>query len=115
MTGGRRMAETSEVAPRGRRAFLKTAGGVAASVAATAAYRAEAAVDAAPPPAAKGRPRDMGLWVSWYDLPEEGRADYLGWLHGTYIPQLLKRPGFLWAAHYELVVKERPATPRDNI
>ena len=22
------------------------------------------------------------------------------WLHGTYLPDLLKRPGYLWAAHY---------------
>lgn len=43
---------------------------------------------------------DRGLWISWYNLPVDGRDDYLAWLHGTYIPQLLQRPGFLWAAHY---------------
>ena len=43
---------------------------------------------------------DRGLWITWYDLPESGRDDYLSWLHRTYLPNLLKRPGYLWAAHY---------------
>ena len=30
----------------------------------------------------------------------EGRDAYFSWLHGTYLPGLLKRPGYLWAAHY---------------
>jgi len=43
---------------------------------------------------------DQALWVTWHDLPDEGRDAYLTWLHGTYIPRLLTRPGFLYAAHY---------------
>lgn len=43
---------------------------------------------------------DRALWITWYDLPADGRDGYLSWLHGTYIPKLLKKPGFLWAAHY---------------
>jgi hypothetical protein len=43
---------------------------------------------------------DRGLWITWYDLTAEGRDAYLSWLHGSYIPRLLKKPGFLWAAHY---------------
>lgn len=43
---------------------------------------------------------DLGLWISWYDLPESGREDYLSWLHGTFIPLQLIRPRVLWAAHY---------------
>lgn len=43
---------------------------------------------------------DRALWITWYDLPAEGRDAYLSWLHGAYIPRLLSRPGFLWAAHY---------------
>ena len=43
---------------------------------------------------------DRGLWVSWYNLPDQGRDAYLSWLHGTYIPRLLKNPGVLSAAHY---------------
>jgi hypothetical protein len=44
---------------------------------------------------------DQGLWITWYDLPDAGREAHLSWVHGTYIPKLLKRPGFLWAAHYK--------------
>ena len=47
--------------------------------------------------------RDLGLWVTWYDLPEAGRSDHLAWLHDTYIPRLLKQPGYLWAAHYSSI------------
>jgi len=43
---------------------------------------------------------DRALWITWYNLPDAGRDAYLSWLHGTYIPALLKRPGYLWAAHY---------------
>lgn len=43
---------------------------------------------------------DRGYWISWYDLPEERRDDYLSWLHGSYIPARLKLPHCLWAAHY---------------
>ncbi len=43
---------------------------------------------------------DSALWITWYDLPEDGRDAYFAWLHETYIPALLKRPGYLWAAHY---------------
>src|ERR1700716_437241 len=45
-------------------------------------------------------PADRGLWITWYDLPDGGRDAYFSWLHGTYLPGLLKRPGYLWAAHY---------------
>ena len=53
---------------------------------------------------------DRGIWVSWYDLPEQGKDDYLKWLHGTYIPKILKKPGVLWGAHYENV--KIPPHPR---
>ena len=43
---------------------------------------------------------DRGLWITWYGLPADRRDEYLSWLHGTYIPRVLKRPGILWAAHY---------------
>jgi hypothetical protein len=79
---------------------LKVAGGVATTlVAATDAFgqRAVAPARSTRRPSA---PADRGLWVTWYDLPAEGRNAYLSWLHGTYLPALLKRPGFLWAAHY---------------
>ena len=43
---------------------------------------------------------DRAYWISWYNLPEEGRDAYLKWAHDTYIPEVLARPGVLWAAHY---------------
>jgi len=43
---------------------------------------------------------DNALWITWYDLPEVGRERYFSWLHETYIPALLRRPGYLWGAHY---------------
>ena len=44
---------------------------------------------------------DQGIWATWYDLPEDGRDDYLDWLHGDYLPELQNRPGIAWAAHYQ--------------
>jgi hypothetical protein len=43
---------------------------------------------------------DRAYWISWYDLPEEGRGAYLEWAHDVYIPKVLARPGVMWAAHY---------------
>ena len=43
---------------------------------------------------------DRGIWISWYNLPEAGRERYISWVHGTYIPKILKKPGVLWGAHY---------------
>ncbi len=49
---------------------------------------------------------DRGLWITWYDLPDAGREEHLAWVHGSYIPRQLKRPGFHWAAHY--VTEKQP-------
>ncbi len=46
---------------------------------------------------------DRAIWAIFYDLPGEGREEYLEWFHGVHIPQKLARPGYLWAAHYEVV------------
>ncbi len=53
---------------------------------------------------------DRGLWISWYNLPENGRDAYLAWLHETYIPRILKKPGVLWGAHYKS--DKQPPAPR---
>jgi len=47
---------------------------------------------------------DRALWISWYDLPDSGRDAYLAWAHGSYMPGMLKRPGFLYAAHFKSLV-----------
>lgn len=46
---------------------------------------------------------DKGIYAVWYDLAEEGRGAYLDWLHGSYLPSVLQRPGYVWAAHYQVV------------
>ena len=89
-------------ANRARRNFLKAAGGAAAGLAAANQSfgqdsQSKSAMRKNPRSAA---PPDRGLWITWYDLPERGREEYFSWLHGTYLPDLLKRPGYLWAAHY---------------
>ena len=43
---------------------------------------------------------DRSLCITWYDLPEENRRAHLDWLHGSFIPRQLKKPGVLWGAHY---------------
>jgi hypothetical protein len=43
---------------------------------------------------------NRGIWMTWYNLPEQGRDEYLKWLHGHYMPNMLKLPGYLWGAHY---------------
>lgn len=95
------MAKRDELATQGRRNFLKAAGG--AAMAFVAAKNAQGQSANAKAPAGRGRAAeslDRGLWITWYDLPESGRDSYLAWLHETYLPNLLKRPGYLWAAHY---------------
>lgn len=52
---------------------------------------------------------DRGIRISWYDLEPGTARDYLDWLHGRYLPALLKRPGIAWAAHYEAEKGKPPA------
>lgn len=49
---------------------------------------------------------DRAIWAAWYDVAPVDRERYLAWLHGTYIPGVLKHPGYLWAAHYATLKKE---------
>jgi len=88
---------------RSRRAFLAGAGGACAAVVGGLPAEAQAQAESG------AAPRDRGLWVTWYDLPEAGRSDYLTWVHQTYVPALLKRPGYLWAAHYASIPNETAA------
>jgi hypothetical protein len=46
---------------------------------------------------------DGGIYAVWYDLAPESKDEYIAWLHGTHLPAMLKRPGYLWAAHIENV------------
>jgi hypothetical protein len=31
---------------------------------------------------------DHALWITWYDLPDEGLEAYLAWPHGKHLPAL---------------------------
>jgi hypothetical protein len=87
---------------RNRRNFLKTASGAAVALAATKNTFAQSPNSNSAQQKEHGRtaPADRGMWITWYDLPMEGRDAYFSWLHRTYLPGLLKRPGYLWVAHY---------------
>jgi hypothetical protein len=52
---------------------------------------------------------ERALWITWYGLPASGRDAYLAWLHGKFIPRILKKPGVLWAAHYAAQPQPLPA------
>jgi hypothetical protein len=52
------------------------------------------------------REMDRGIWAAWYDLPEEGKEEYIAWLHDVHLPKALLRPGYLWAAHVENIWDE---------
>jgi hypothetical protein len=56
---------------------------------------------------------DKGIWITWYDLPENGR-DVLSGSRNVYSGALLKRPGYQWAAHYAAVEKARAVPTRDT-
>src|SRR5712691_1353140 len=103
--------DQDEVARQRRRDFLKAAGGAAMAFVATKdVYGQSARAKDATQGGRRGEEStDRGLWVTWYDLPENGREAYLSWLHETYLPELLKRPGYLWAAHY--ATREVPRSP----
>lgn len=57
---------------------------------------------------------DRSIWATWYDLPKEEEAEYIDWLHGAHVKEALGRPGYLWAAHYELIDRESPASKRKS-
>lgn len=46
---------------------------------------------------------DNAISAIYYDLKPEGRKEYLDWFHEVHIPEKLARPGYIWAAHYEVV------------
>jgi len=96
------MSQHDRAARRRRRNFLKAASGVAVSFVATRSARGQSArAQTGTQGNARGdQPADRGVWITWYDLPDSGRDAYFSWLHETYLPELLKRPGYLWAAHY---------------
>ncbi len=45
---------------------------------------------------------DLSIWALWYDIAASHKTEYRDWFHGVHIPEKLARPGYRWAAHYEL-------------
>lgn len=45
---------------------------------------------------------DLGIWAIWYDIAPHHKPEYFEWFHRVHIPEKLSRPGYRWAAHYEL-------------
>jgi hypothetical protein len=43
---------------------------------------------------------DKGIWATWYDLDDGDREEFLGWLHGTWLPALDADGRYNWVAHY---------------
>ena len=46
------------------------------------------------------------IWLIMYDLAAADEARYLDWFHNVHIPEKLARPGYTWAAHYQLVTAD---------
>ncbi len=58
---------------------------------------------------------DLGIKAVWYDLPEDVQTVFFDWLHGIYLPKLLERPGYLWAASYKIARSENFVTFHDRM
>ncbi len=94
------MVKKEEAATQRRRNFLKAAGGTVAAFGAAKIGLAQSSSSesSSQKKTVRSAPPDRGIWITWYDLPAEGREAYFSWLHGKYLPGILKRPGYLWAA-----------------
>lgn len=46
------------------------------------------------------------IWLIMYDVADQDIAPYLAWFHDVHIPEKLARPGYTWAANYELITEE---------
>jgi len=65
---------------------------------------------------------DRGIRAVWYDLPQAGEEAYLAWLHDVHLPELVKRHGYAWGAHYRITdssprmreIHDRLARPDDS-
>ena len=53
---------------------------------------------------------ENAIWTTFYDVPDEGRDEYLNWFHEVHIPEKLSRTGYFWAAHYAVVPKKQRST-----
>ena len=51
---------------------------------------------------------DRALWVTWCDVAPRDRETYLAWLHGSYLPALLKPAPRGLAAQLWMLKHESP-------
>jgi hypothetical protein len=52
------------------------------------------------------------IWMIIYDLDRAHSARYLQWFNEVHIPQKLARPGYTWAAHYQVIADDDSADSR---
>ena len=43
---------------------------------------------------------DRAYWISWFNLPDARRHEFLSWAYDSYVPKVLARDGLLWGALY---------------
>ena len=46
------------------------------------------------------------IWLIAYDVASKDEAQYLDWFHHIHIPEKLARPGYTWAAHYDVITPD---------
>ena len=46
------------------------------------------------------------IWMIIYDLDQTHTDRYLQWFNDVHIPEKLARPGYTWAAHYQIIADE---------
>ena len=56
----------------------------------------------------------QAIWLIMYDIASENKDKYLNWFHDVHMPEKLARPGYTWAAHYEVVGEDSGARRLDG-
>jgi hypothetical protein len=52
------------------------------------------------------------IWMIIYDLDRTHSDRYLQWFNDVHIPEKLARPGYTWAAHYQIIANDDSADSR---
>jgi hypothetical protein len=52
------------------------------------------------------------IWMIIYDLDRAHCDQYLQWFNDVHIPEKLARPGYTWAAHYQVTAEEESKDSR---
>jgi hypothetical protein len=54
------------------------------------------------------------IWMIIYDLKNVRKDEYLQWFHNVHIPEKLARPGYTWAAHYQVLRDDEEISSNDG-